>query len=458
MSTTVAHERALAAKARAARALAGSRRWTRRLLDPLGDDALHTQPDRIMSPLVWDLGHIGNFEELWLLRALGEHGHHQPDLDRVYNPFDNPRWTRADLPLLRRAEAHEYVAGIRAHALALLGRTELDPDEPLLADGYVWQMVGQHEAQHQETMLQCLGLRQDLLPGGGYAPAARTRRRAPPRAVDDEERVTVPAGPFTMGAPDPGPLAGAARLAAVDAYDNERPAHTVQVAAFALDRFAVTSRRFAAFLAAGGYDQERWWSPRGWAWRQETGHAAPQGWTPDARGGWLVRRFGTLVPLDPRELVEHVCWFEADAFARWAGGRLPTEAEWEKAAAHDPRTGRSRPWPWGASAPTTGRANVDRALWGPSLAGSYPTGASAYGVEHLLGDGYEWTSSDFAPYPGYATFPYPEYSEVFFGGDHKVLRGASWATRPAVARTTYRNWDHPYRRQVFAGVRVAYDA
>jgi iron(II)-dependent oxidoreductase len=153
-----------------------------------------------------------------------------------------------------------------------------------------------------------------------------------------------------------------------------------------------------------------------------------------------------------------VSFFEAEAFAAWSGGRLPTEAEWEKVAAHDPATGGSRPWPWGFTPPGRARANLDRRRFGPAPVGSFPSGASAYGVEQLLGDCYEWTSCGFEPYPGYATFPYAEYSEVFFGGDWRVLRGASWATRSCVARTTFRNWDHPYRRQIFAGLRVAYDS
>ncbi|MGH8899489.1 MAG: SUMF1/EgtB/PvdO family nonheme iron enzyme, partial [Egibacteraceae bacterium] len=242
------------------------------------------------------------------------------------------------------------------------------------------------------------------------------------------------------------------------AYDNERPRHRVEVGAFAIDRFPVTTRRYAEFVAADGYSDDRWWSPRGLEWHAETGHRWPQGWVPDGDGGWLVRRFGHIRPLDPREPVEHVSFFEAEAFAAWTGGRLPTEAEWEKAAAHDPATDRSRPWPWGFTPPSAARANLDRRRFGPAPVGSFPSGASAYGAEQLLGDCYEWTVSDFAPYPGYLTFPYSEYSEVFFGGDWRMLRGASWASRSCVARTTFRNWDHPYRRQLFAGLRVAYDA
>ncbi|CAN5206404.1 ergothioneine biosynthesis protein EgtB [soil metagenome] len=462
-----------AVRDRLARRMDEGRRWTFGLLDPLDDDAMHRSHSRIMSPLVWDLGHIGNFEELWLLRALGDTSLHDPDLDRVYNPFDNPRWVRADLPLLRRPDATAYLAEIRARARHLLQTAELDPDHPLLADGFVYHLVDQHEAQHQETMLQALDLRGDTAdsdageladPGDPrlslYLPAA-ARSLPAARAVDDTEVVVVPAGPFGLGAPSsrdlPAGSPPAARDVAVAAYDNERPRHTVDVGAFAIERFPVTARRYAAFIADGGYADDRWWSPRGREWRAETGHAAPQGWLPAADGGWSIRRFDRVTPLDPRELVEHVSFFEAEAFAAWAGGRLPTEVEWEKAALHDPATGVTRVHPWGDAPPTPRLANVDRVLWGPSLVGSHPGGASAYGVEHLLGDSYEWTSSGFEPYPGYVTHPYPEYSEVFFGGDYRVLRGASWATRASVTRATFRNWDHPYRRQIFAGLRVAYD-
>ena len=426
-----------------ARSLQAVRARTRMLLDPLDDHAVHTQHDPIMSPLVWDLGHVGNFEELWLLRELGHRSAVDPDLDRVYNPFDNPRWVRADLPLLRRPDAHEYLQTVRADVLRVLRATELDPDVPLLADGYVWSMVVQHEAQHQETMLQALALRPDLPPHPGHIASTTAPGY---RSVDDSERVVVAAGPSTAGTDD-----------RAHAYDNERPRHVVDLPAFTIDRFPVTARRYAAFIANGGYDGLTLWSERGRAWLAEHGHRAPQGWVPDGDGGWSVRRFGRIVPLDPREPVEHVSHFEADAFARWAGGRLPSEQEWEKAAVWDPAAQRARTYPWGEAAPTDDLANLDRRRWGPAPVGSYPAGASAFGVEQLLGDGYEWTSSSFDPYPGTATFPYPEYSEVFYGGDWKVLRGASWATASSVARGTFRNWDHPYRRQIFAGIRVAYD-
>ncbi len=393
------------------------RRRLRRLTAPLDDDTMHHQHLSIMS--------------------------------HVYNPFENPRWVRGDLGILPRVEAGTYLADVRAEALEVLRTVELGHERPLLAGGYVYRMIVQHEAQHQETMLQALDLRGTTAgraAAAPYPPAAARRLPALARPVDDTERVAVAAGPFRMGTDDRS-----------SAYDNERPSHLVQVPAFAVDRFPVTARRFAAFIADRGYARPELWSRAGRAWLAETGERAPQGWVPDGSGGWLVRRFGHLGPLDPREPVQHVSYFEAEAFARWSGGRLPTEAEWEKAAAHDPAAQRSRTWPWGEAPPGPEHANLDHAGRGPAPVGSFPAGASAYGVEQLLGDVYEWTSSPFAAYPGYATFPYPEYSEVFFGDDYRVLRGASWATAGWVARSTFRNWDYPRRRQLFAGLRLAWD-
>jgi iron(II)-dependent oxidoreductase len=161
------------------------------------------------------------------------------------------------------------------------------------------------------------------------------------------------------------------------------------------------------------------------------------------------------------EPVQHVCWHEADAYARWAGKRLPTEPEWEKAASWPPDGGggaTKRRYPWGNTDPTPELANLGQRHFGPAPAGAYPAGASAYGVEQLVGDVWEWTSSDFEAYPGFSSFPYREYSEVFFGSGYKVLRGGSWATDPVAVRTTFRNWDLPMRRQIFAGFRCARDA
>lgn len=425
-----------------ARGLDGVRRRTFDLTDPLSQADLHRQHSELMSPLVWDMGHVANFEEYWLLRELAGHDAHDPQLDDVYNPFDNPRWTRANLPILDQRQATEYLNEVRREVEVIMSRGSFDESHPLAGDGYVFDMVLQHEAQHQDTVLQALDLRADLDPYKAAIPRPRLRRRV----VDDEARVTIEGGTFTMGTND-----------RRSSYDNERPAHSVHVDAFSIDTYPVTARRMSAFIEAGGYSQPDWWSADGWAWNESTGHEAPQGWARRNDGGWDVFRFGRHVAVDPMEIVQHVSYWEAEAFCTWVGGRLPTEAEWEKAAAWDPQAGRSRPFPWGDGRPSSRVANLDVTGWGPSRAGDHPAGASFFGVEQLLGDTFEWTSSTFAGYPGFVAFPYKEYSEVFFADQYPVLRGAAWATNSAVARNTFRNWDLPERRQIFSGIRVAWD-
>lgn len=430
-------------KHRLERGLHRVRSRTFSLTDSLTDDDLHKQFDPLMSPLVWDMGHIANFEEFWLLRELAGRKAHDPARDAMYNPFDNPRWVRGELPLLNRLEAAEYLTEVRHDVDIVLRDTDIVDGPPLAKGGYVFEMTIQHEAQHQETILQALNLRPDLVP----YPLAGARRLPERRAVDDTERVRIDGGPFSMGTDD-----------RASAYDNERPTHQVHVGAFEIDRFPVTNRRYAAFIEADGYSRSDLWTSDGWRWRTTVDHEAPQGWRADRQGAWTQLVFGRARTLDPDEPVIHISFWEAEAFANFDGGRLPTEAEWEKAAALDPVTGLTRKYPWGSTAPTREHANIGQQGWGPAPVGSYPLGASAYGVEQLLGDVYEWTSSRFLPYPGYTTFPYPEYSEVFFEDENfRVLRGASWATSSSVARSTFRNWDYRQRRQIMAGIRLAWD-
>lgn len=421
--------------------LAHARERTLTLVGPLSDEEVHEQPLTFLSPLVWDLGHIANFEHVWLVRAFGAATSTDEDLDLLYNAFDTPRPVRSSMPLLPRPEALAYLEQVRTESLAVLRHLDLDDDAPLLQDGAVHRMISQHESQHQETMLQSFAMR-ELTPATPWAGAPPVHSRV----VDDAARVTVPGGPFRLGTDDLG-----------WSYDNERPAATVVVPSFQIDRFPVTTRRFAEFVADDGYRRDELWSARGWQWVHEHGHAAPEGWNRSQDGQWWLQRLGRVLLLDPREPVERVSYFEAEAFARWAGGRLPSEAEWEKVAGWDPGRATKRRFPWGDAAPSARRANLGGRVLGPAPVGSYPDGASAYGAEQLAGDVYEWTASSFAGYPGFTAFPYPEYSEVFFGGDYRVLRGSSWAIGAPFARTTYRNWDHPYRRQIFAGLRVAYD-
>jgi iron(II)-dependent oxidoreductase len=361
---------ALGLKERIVAELADARERTLRLLEPLSDGELVCQHSPLQSPLVWDLAHIGHFEELWLLRRLGGAEPIYPACDDVYDAFEHGREERPSLELLDPATARAYLVEVRERVLDLLGRTELDPADRLLRDGFVFGLVVQHEQQHVETMLQTLQLSGIRHEGGG------------PSTVEPGGEVLVDAGPFTMG------------VDAGWAYDNERPAHEAEVPAFLVDAAPVTNAQYAEFLAAGG--------------RREP----PLAWERDG-DGWVCRRFGRTASVVPDEPVQHVSWHEADAFARWARKRLPREAEWEKAA--------------------------------------------ALGLLDGTGEVWEWTASDFVAYPGFKAYPYREYSEVFFGPDYKVLRGGSWATHATVARTTFRNWDFPVRRQIFAGFRCAQD-
>jgi gamma-glutamyl hercynylcysteine S-oxide synthase len=320
------------------------------LLEPLSDEQLTREFSPLQSPLVWDLAHIAHFEELWLLRHSGGRNGTSSDYDDLYDAFAHARSERSRLPILSPEHARAYVAEVREAVLELFPELSLDNV----------MMVVQHELQHAETMAQTLALAG--LPG--------PPPHGPPE-VEASGEIVVPGGSFIMGATDSW------------AYDNERPAHAVEVAPFRIDRALVTNADYAAFMEAERADPPLFWDD--------------------------------MAP--PREPVQHVSFHEAEAYARWAGKRLPTEAEWEKAA----KTVRTE-------------------------------------LEHLQGAVWQWTATWFDGYPGFRAFPYPEYSEPFFGEEYRVLRGGSWATDPLVSRPTFRNWDLPQRRQIFSGLRCARDA
>ena len=420
-------------------ALDRTRRRTLALVDELTGAEQRSQMSPLMSPVVWDLAHVGNYEEIWLQRALGGPEPQRPELDDIYDAFKNPRADRPALELLDPSEARAYVTAIRARVLDRLARVDLTSSEPLLRDGFVYGMVLQHEHQHDETILATRQLMGDRARPPRDSTAAP--RWAGPAPRGD---IRIDGGPFWMGtSSDPW------------AYDNERPAHVVTLPPFRIDRAPVTNGQYAEFVAAGGYDDERLWAPAGWAWRQEAGLAAPENWRPEGDTSWSVLRFGVRADLAPGEAVQHVCWYEADAYARSVQRRLPTEAEWERAASASVHRDKPR-WPWGDEG-WEGRANLGQRHFGPAEVGAYADGVSPAGCHQMIGDTWEWTASDFAPYPGFTPFPYDEYSRVFWGTDYKVLRGGAWGVDPLAARTTFRNWDYPIRRQIFAGFRCARD-
>jgi iron(II)-dependent oxidoreductase len=245
----------------------------------------------------------------------------------------------------------------------------------------------------------------------------------------------------------------------VPALDNEKPEHPVRVEAFRLDAAPVTNAEYARFVDAGGYEDPQWWSPEGWEHIRAEGWTAPMTWERVSQGDgsprWYRTSFGVREEIPADQPVLHVCFHEAAAYAAWAGKRLPTEAEWEFAARHDHATGTTRRFPWGDEDPTPERANLDQRHLQPAPVGAYPAGASPLGVHQLIGDVWEWCDSGFEGYPGFEPFPYKEYSEVFFGGDFRMLRGSSFGVGTPNARATFRNWDLPIRRQIFSGFRCA---
>lgn len=240
------------------------------------------------------------------------------------------------------------------------------------------------------------------------------------------------------------------------AYDNERPAHVVRLRPFLIDSTPVTNGDWLRFMDAGAYRERRWWSDEGWAWRAKENAVSPKYWT-FGNGEWRQRIMDLERAVDPLRPVCHVSWHEAAAYAAWAEKRLPSEFEWEAAATWDPSRGIRRAWPWGDDPPDATVANLDQLTFDVAPIGSYPRNVSPIGCSGMIGDVWEWTSSELRGYPGFESFPYREYSEVFFGDEHRVLRGGSWATRALVARPTFRNWDYPIRRQIFSGFRCARD-
>ncbi|EDY58803.1 MULTISPECIES: ergothioneine biosynthesis protein EgtB [Streptomyces] len=423
---------------RAVTTLVTARDRTTLLTSCVEDPDLTAQVSPLMSPLVWDLAHIGNQEEQWLLRTVAGQEAIRPEIDGIYDAFEHPRSERPTLPLLTPAESRRYAAEVRGRVLDVLEGTALHGTR-LTEAGFAFGMIAQHEQQHDETMLITHQLRK--------GPQALTAPDPDPAPLfTGPAEVLVPGGPFTMGTSDE-PWA----------LDNERPAHRREVDSFYIDTTPVTNAEYQAFIADGGYDDERWWAPAGWAHIRGHSIKAPLFWSRDGKQ-WLRRRFGVTEVVPPDEPVVHVCWYEADAYARWAGRRLPTEAEWEKAARHDPAGDRSMRYPWGDADPAPEHANLGQRHLRPAPAGSYPEGESPLGVRQLIGDVWEWTASDFEPYPGFQAFPYKEYSEVFFGPDHKVLRGGSFAVDAVACRGTFRNWDYPIRRQIFSGFRTARSA
>jgi len=414
---------------------AEARARTLELIEDLTDEQLVGTRLDTVNPLLWEIGHIAWFQERWVLReALG-----RPPLsdrfDALYDSSAVPHDTRWDLPLPSRAETFGYLERVRDAVLAVLAA---DPP-PEVVYHALYSIY--HEDMHGEAFTytrQTYGFR---------PPVANPRGPAEeplPAAAGPGDDAAVPGGELSLGAARSEPFV----------FDNEKWEHPVALAPFRIAKRPVTQGELCDFVEDGAYRHRALWSDDGWAWRQREGAERPLYWR-RGTGGWERRDFDRWVPLEPDLPAVHVGWYEAEAYCRWAGRRLPSEAEWEAAATGgtDPATPRKRRYPWGDEGASPARANLDAAHLGRLPAGALAAGQSVHCVRGLLGDVWEWTADDFGPFPGFVRDPYADYSFPWFTG-HKVLRGGAWPTRGRLVRNGFRNYYPPDRRDVWAGFRT----
>ena len=447
-------ERSLTSSDQLVEELKEVRRRTLEFVADLNDEQMIGPRLAIVNPLRWELGHLAWFQEHWLvchLRGLPPRLSHG---DSLYDSARVAHDTRWDLPLSTKAETLAYMQCILDRVIEEHSRG----GAPAVAGGYdenyFLALSAMHESMHAEAFAytrQTLAYPPPPLNIAETADQARQKASAGGAApgAGPLGDARIPGGTFELGS--------APRASFV--FDNEQWAHPVTVAPFAIARCAVTNAEFAAFIEDGGYRRSDLWTEDGWRWRESTRAEHPLYWQHEPGARWLRRNFDSLVPLEDRLPVLHVNWYEACAYCRWAKRRLPTEAEWEMAASAEPGTqgnaisNRKRTFPWGDSPATSERANLDSRAMGCVDVDALPASESAFGCRQMIGNTWEWTATDFGPYPGFTPGPYKEYSAPWFG-DHKVLRGGCWATSSCLARNTYRNFYRPERRDVWGGFRT----
>jgi len=416
-----------------------ARRRTMEVVEDLSDEQLHGPQLRIVNPLLWEIGHVTWFQEKWALRHAGGEAPMRADSDSLYDSAAIPHDTRWNLRLPSRDDTLAYMRAVRNRVLERIERGNLTE-----SDRYFITLAVFHEDMHTEAFTytrQTHGWSAPVF--SGLEPGSSCE--GGPLGGD----VEIPGGRFRLGALHEEPFV----------FDNEKWAHAVAVEPFAIARAAVTQAQFLEFVEQKGYNRREFWSEAGWGWRESVSAGHPVYWKREAAGRWLRRNFDQWVPLEAHRPVLHVNWWEAEAFCNWAARRLPTELEWEVAAAGESSdsskelAGVKRRFPWGDHSPRAEHANLGWRAMGTADVGGMAAGDSAFGCRQMIGNVWEWTADDFAPYPGFEVDPYREYSEPWFG-THKVLRGGAWPTQPRLLRNTWRNFYTPDRRDVWAGFRT----
>ncbi|UYG07097.1 selenoneine synthase SenA [Halomonas sp. M4R1S46] len=398
----------------------------------------------IVNPPLWELGHLGYFHDHFALRGLyGLPDYRLPGADRLFDSSSIAHDERWALPLPSREETLDYLARVQR---AMLER--LPGGLASAAQSYVYQLTTLHEDMHGEAFVYTRQTLGDPPPALGSPPPGQAPLDAPAGALPGD--VAVPGGRHRLGSDDAVPFR----------FDNEKPPMEVEVAPFAIARAPVTNAEFAAFVDDDGYARPELWSPAGREWRERRDLQAPLYWRKAAAGGWEERRFDRWQPLAPHRPVVHVSFHEAEAWCRWAGRRLPSEAEWEVAASREPgpdgrslAPGKSR-HPWGEAPPDGRLANLDGWQLGCLDVAALPEGDSAFGCRQMLGNVWEWTASPFGPFPGFEPDLYRDYSAPWFAEGRRVLRGGAWATRSRLIHNGYRNFFTPDRQDVLAGFRT----
>ena len=413
-----------------------TRSRTRRLTEDLASDELMGRRLDIVNPVLWEIGHVAWFHEYWSLRHAHDEAPAIERADRLWDSSAVAHATRWQLDLPDRAGTFAYLDNVLARQADRLAGG-VDP-----IARYFYELGIRHEDMHVEALTytrQTLAYSAPRALGGGPGPAAGGW----PGDCD------VPGGRWRLGSlPSDGFI-----------FDNEKWAHEVELAPFRIARAPVTNGEFAAFVEDGGYSRPELWSGEGWRWREARGAERPVYWQPKGDGAWTMRRYREIEPVAPHEPVVFVSWYEADAWCRWAGRRLPSEIEWEAAALGEPTAdghrlaGARRRSPWGDATPAPAHANLDFTRDRPVDVGAHAAGDSAFGCRQMIGNVWEWTASDFLPFEGFVADPYRDYSQPWFGS-RKVLRGGCWATSARIARAAYRNFFTPDRNDVFAGFRT----
>ncbi|GIW53181.1 MAG: hercynine oxygenase [Gemmatimonadales bacterium] len=417
-----------------------ARQRTLDLVADLTDEQLIGPRLPIINPLLWEIGHVAWFQEIWVLRRTCGLPPILKEADSLWDSIAVAHDIRWDLHLPSREKTLKYLTDVRDRVVEILSTR--DP-EPALVYHVMYTVF--HEDMHTEAFTytrQTLGYPPPQFRDGNAPSGEFLERRLDSKDVGGD--VAIEGGRFMLGADPAEPFV----------FDNEKWAHEVELAPFLISRTPVTQRQFADFVDDGGYRRQEFWSEEGWRWRAETKAEHPVYWRREEPGRWWRRHFDRWVPLEDNLPVIHVNWYEAEAYCRWAGRRLPTEAEWEAAAATDGKAlSLKRRFPWGDDPPSPDRVNMDWSAMGCVDVRALGSGDSSCGCRQMLGNVWEWTATTFLPYPGFQPDPYKEYSEPWFG-TRKVLRGGAWATRSRMLRNTWRNFFTPDRRDVFAGFRT----